>query len=813
MRSGVVKARKEYYDTYNKLISLEMEAEMNEVNDRLQNWTLSKLMREGIALVNLKGEAINHVLGEFVLSFRSASQVDLPFNRFITGDTVLITDKSNKRYEGVFHSVTKQLLKVSCNSTIEGFVGGIWRIDKGVNCHSYQRMQEALSTFTSNQPEASDYQREWNKRDNIKAEYLPPIGKQSPFKNIIIDSIKEAEKYAKEPSILQPLHKQDIIDQKLSKCLLNPSQTDTIKQVIRRKLSLVQGPPGTGKTHTAIQLLCILVSLYAKENISILASAYTNVATDNLLEGLRDNGINALRIGKPVKVREELRDATLQAHLERHPDQKKLERLRQQIKEMKGMERACQDKIKEIKQIESGILSDIIANAKVICCTCIGAGDPLLLDQYFPLVVIDESTQAVEPASLIPLTKGAQQVIFLGDHYQLPPTVKNDQAAKLKESLFHRLISQGNIKPFVLTAQYRMHPMISEFPCLYFYHGQISNAISEKDRVVPKGFSWIDSKPIIMIHTDGPEITTDSNSKQNFKEANIVTSIVRNFLVANELSKSDIGIITPYSGQVNLLTSLFSSDPLFTTFTERDYVEVGEDARTQIAGGLNVASVDGFQGREKEVIIFSAVRSNKEGQVGFLSDWRRLNVALTRAKRGLIVVGNAHTLMKDPHWHQWLSWAQRNSLLVEYSAQALEGYEPYNMKVIPSVAFAPKGTAKHLQSKLELKNTKEAKDKVPEVIEKEEELKSLIIPRDEDQKVEMEKVVVGGSTELKVEKEMIGGQKSVKEIEIEVEDEDQKSDKEIEIFIEEDEEKLPDNEVVNQTPQNQTDIEEVDLFN
>jgi hypothetical protein len=318
--------------------------------------------------------------------------------------------------------------------------------------------------------------------------------------------------------------------------------------------------------------------------------------------------------------------------------------------------------------------TDIVAKARVICTTCIGAGDPILTGQYFPLVVIDESTQAIEPAILVPMTKGAQQVIFLGDHYQLPPTVKSTKAEQLKDSLFHRLVKEGNIKPFVLNSQYRMHPLISEFPSAHFYHGQIKDAISASKRPLPKGFPWKDNKPLILLHVNGKEITSEAGSRCNPVEASIVLSIVRDFLSEQEITKSDIGIVTPYAGQVNHLTLLLNKDPLFTTATERDVMDEGEDARTQLSGGLNVASVDGFQGREKEVIVFSSVRSNTTGSVGFLSDWRRLNVAITRARRGLIVIGDINTLCNDYHWHAWLTWMGSHGLIVDYNDWTLGKY-------------------------------------------------------------------------------------------------------------------------------------------
>jgi hypothetical protein len=235
-----------------------------------------------------------------------------------------------------------------------------------------------------------------------------------------------------------------------------------------------------------------------------------------------------------------------------------------------------------------------------------------------------------------------------------------------------------------------MHPLISEFPSAHFYHGQIKDAISASKRPLPKGFPWKDNKPLILLHVNGKEISTEAGSRSNPVEASIVISIVRAFLNEQEITKSDIGIVTPYAGQVNHLTLLLNKDPLFTTATERDVMDEGEDARTQLSGGLNVASVDGFQGREKEVIIFSSVRSNTTGSVGFLSDWRRLNVAITRARRGLIVIGNINTLCNDSHWHAWLTWMGSKGLILDYEDWKLG---KYTLLPVPSSNSVPSAAA------------------------------------------------------------------------------------------------------------------------
>jgi len=667
LSSSIVTGRKSYFDLYSKLLSFEIQEEMKQVDDRLLNWPKSKLIRDGCTLFDVRGASSGYQNNELTLTFKHKQSEFLPSNKFVQGDIVVITEADTSctvRLEGIVTSIGKSSINISSRNSPENFEEKMWRIDRGANQNAFSRMSEALQIFTSNRAETDDYLKDWARTARIQNCYLPPSGKQSPFKSIIIDNIKDAERQASMPSILNPLHDPLKIKSIMEDWPLNNSQHQTIIDVLGRRLSLIQGPPGTGKTHTAIHLLLLLVKLYEEENIPILATAYTNVATDNLLQGLRSHGVEALRLGRPVKVRDELRDATLQSHLERHPERKRLDRLREELSHLKGDN--YHEKLREIKLLESSMTTDIVRKARVICTTCIGAGDPILADQYFPLVVIDESTQAIEPAILVPMTKGAQQVIFLGDHYQLPPTVKSAKADQLKDSLFHRLVKEGNIKPFVLNSQYRMHPLISEFPSAHFYHKQIKDAITSASRPIPKGFNWKDSKPLILLHVNGTEIPTESGSRRNLVEANIVVSIVREFITESEITKSDIGIVTPYAGQVNHLTLLFNQDPLFTTATDRDVMDEGEDARTQLSGGLNVASVDGFQGREKEVIIFSSVRSNITGSVGFLSDWRRLNVAITRARRGLIVVGNVYTLCNDPHWHAWLTWMGSQGLIVDY---------------------------------------------------------------------------------------------------------------------------------------------------
>jgi regulator of nonsense transcripts 1 len=286
---------------------------------------------------------------------------------------------------------------------------------------------------------------------------------------------------------------------------------------------------------------------------------------------------------------------------------------------------------------------DILDRAQVLCCTCIGSGHELLDGRRFSRVLIDEATQATEPATLVPLVRGARQVVLVGDHRQLPPTVISQRAERggLGRSLFERLVEMG-IEPHLLRIQYRMHPSISLFPNQQFYEGRLEDGVEASQRPAPRGMLWPDwDTPMAFLPVQEGEVRSpDGNSKENPAEASWVSRILEQLLDGGELEMSDIGIITPYAGQVRAI---------------RDSIQERLES-------VEVRTVDGYQGREKEVIIFSCVRSNSEGNVGFLADSRRLNVALTRAKRGLIVIGDPETLRHDTEWGAWMDHMRSRNL-------------------------------------------------------------------------------------------------------------------------------------------------------
>jgi len=308
---------------------------------------------------------------------------------------------------------------------------------------------------------------------------------------------------------------------------------------------------------------------------------------------------------------------------------------------------------KKYKSLTRAAEREILTNADVICCTCVGAGDPRLAKFKFRTVLIDESTQSAEPECMIPLVLGCKQVVLVGDHQQLGPVIMNKKAAKagLNQSLFERLVILG-CAPIRLNVQYRMHPCLSEFPSNMFYEGSLQNGVTMHDRLLDNvDFPWpvADNPMMFWSNLGNEEISASGTSYLNRTEAANVEKIVTRFFKAG-VKPSGIGVITPYEGQRSYIVSSMQANG---TFKKELYKEI------------EVASVDAFQGREKDFIILSCVRSNDHQGIGFLSDPRRLNVAMTRAKYGLVILGNPKVLSKHPLWHYLLLHYKERNCLVE----------------------------------------------------------------------------------------------------------------------------------------------------
>lgn len=329
----------------------------------------------------------------------------------------------------------------------------------------------------------------------------------------------------------------------------------------------------------------------------------------------------------------------------------------QQLKDETG-ELSSSDE-KRYRALKKTAERELLEAADVICCTCVGAGDPRLSRIKFHSILIDESMQSTEPECMVPVVLGAKQLILVGDHCQLGPVVMCKKAAKagLSQSLFERLVVLG-IRPFRLEVQYRMHPELSQFPSNFFYEGSLQNGVRADERKMKNDFPWPQpDRPMFFLVTQGQEeIAGSGTSYLNRTEAANVEKITTRFLKCR-VSPDQIGIITPYEGQRAYLVQ---------------YMQYQGSLHSKLYQEIEIASVDAFQGREKDIIIMSCVRSNEHQGIGFLNDPRRLNVALTRAKYGIIIVGNPKVLSKQPLWNHLLNFYKERKLLVEGSLNNLK---------------------------------------------------------------------------------------------------------------------------------------------
>ncbi|KAF5373702.1 hypothetical protein D9758_000951 [Tetrapyrgos nigripes] len=430
---------------------------------------------------------------------------------------------------------------------------------------------------------------------------------------------------------------------------LNHSQMFAVKSVLQKPLSLIQGPPGTGKTVTSASIVYHLAKMNPDQ---VLVCAPSNVAVDQLTEKIHNTGLKVVRL--TAKSREALDSSvaflTLHQQVANSTTHVELQKLIQLKNEQGELSSNDERKYKTlIRQCEKEILSA----ADVICCTCVGAGDPRLSKLKFRTVLIDEATQAAEPECMIPLVLGCKQVVLVGDHQQLGPVIMNKKAARagLTQSLFERLVVLGN-KPIRLQVQYRMHPCLSEFPSNMFYEGTLQNGVTAPERLRKNvDFPWpIPDTPMFFYQNLGQEeISSSGTSFLNRTEASNVEKIVTKFFKSGVVP-GQIGVVTPYEGQRSYIVN---------------YMQFNGSLKKDLYKEIEVASVDAFQGREKDYIILSCVRSNEHQGIGFLNDPRRLNVALTRAKYGVVILGNPKVLSKHPLWHYLLTHYKENGTLVE----------------------------------------------------------------------------------------------------------------------------------------------------
>ena len=449
---------------------------------------------------------------------------------------------------------------------------------------------------------------------------------------------------------------------------LNPTQEQAVNEVLRAKdVAIVHGPPGTGKTTTLVE--AIRETLMRESQV--LVCAQSNMAVDWISEKLVDRGINVLRIGNPTRVNDKMLSFTYERRFEAHPDYPQLWALRKAIRDLRSHRKRGDEKyhqkLESLKsratELEIRINSELFGEARVIASTLVGSANRLLDGQKYNTLFIDEAAQALEAACWIPMRR-VGRIVLAGDHCQLPPTVKSIAALKagLGKTLMERIVETHPEAVTLLKTQYRMNDDIMRFSSNYFYNGQVESAPDVRFRGIldlDTPMEWIDTSEYSENSEDSvdselsfkEEFVGESYGRINKAEGLLTLHVLQSYF--ERIGKQrllderiDVGLISPYRAQVQYLRRLLMKREYFKPFRRQ----------------ISVNTVDGFQGQERDVIVISLVRSNDEGQIGFLRDLRRMNVAITRARMKVIILGNRKTLTRHPFYRQlWKYITQLNN--------------------------------------------------------------------------------------------------------------------------------------------------------
>ena len=595
----------EHFQRLADWIDLESVAEAERLNERRQRQKGPDAEKSGETLLDLVVTDEDAGLGgRYLITLVKRNRtLQLPWNRLRVGSPVILTpndDLSGDACQGVVTSISRKSIQVAVNDYPDA---ERLRIDLSPDEITRKRMLNALKR-------AQDAR-----------------GRTKELRDILLGQRELSFKNQED-------------------CQFNTELNESQQAAIRFALSasdvaIIHGPPGTGKTTTIVELICQAISKGQK----VLACAPSNTAVDNLLEKLVDARQKAVRLGHPARVSERLHEHTLDAQVARHELTDLIREMRREAenlfrqagkftraKPVHGAKREMRQDAKRLKadvrMLEQQAIDSIIDNANVVCATTT-LDESLLGDRRFDLVVIDEACQSTEPGCWMPVLR-ADRLVLAGDHCQLPPTVLSKQAAKegLEVSLLERLVGvYGDRVTRRLNVQYRMHDQIMNFSSEQFYDGTLQSHGSVSGHVLTD-LNYVDEQlvtiePVTFIDSAGAgwdeEIEPDGLSKRNIQEAELVLRKITELQDAG-LRGRDIAVIAPYAAQVRWLRQ---NSP-----NER----------------VEIDTVDGFQGREKEAVIISLVRSNPEGEIGFLADARRMNVALTRARRKLIVIGDSATV-------------------------------------------------------------------------------------------------------------------------------------------------------------------------
>jgi len=621
---GAAAGEEDHFQRLSRLVELESEAEARQTQETLGRLSPAEAERTGESLIGLViVEEESGLGGRVILTLAKRNRtLALPWNRLGPGTPVLLTpegEPTTKGWRGVVCERRKEALCVAIHDPPqEADHAATYRLDLSSDDIARQRQVAALERVRT------------ARRDRL-----------AELRDVLLGNVSPTFEVAK-PFV--PLEH-----------ALNPSQQEAVAFALSAKdVAILHGPPGTGKTTAVVELIRQAV----RRGEKVLACAPSNLAVDNLLERLLAGGETAVRLGHPARVLATLREHTLDLIVEDHPDTRqarklakeafalfrqarKFTRARPEPGSRQAMRQEARALLADARRLEAQAVERILDRATVLCATLTALDSEVLGQRSFDLAVIDEASQSTEPACWLPLLR-CQRVVLAGDHCQLPPTILSREAAQqgFGVSLMERLVAlYGNQVTQRLDVQYRMHESIMSFSSQQFYDGELQahpsiwgHLLCDLPGVIT---SPLTKAPVHFIDTAGAgydeEEEPGGESRRNLREADLVGRKVHALLKACVPAEA-IAVIAPYSAQVRLL---------------REKLEIP---------GLEIDSVDGFQGREKEAVLLSLVRSNPEGEVGFLADVRRMNVALTRARRLLLIVGDSATLGGHPFYQALLSY-------------------------------------------------------------------------------------------------------------------------------------------------------------
>ena len=620
----------EYFSDLLNLLKIEKDEDRQSFKEFTEKMPVSERRENGITWYPIAIKDTELGRGDYLtVEVERTSHQDI-FHQFRSGMTAALFsnhDAHRDRVEGVISFIGGNKLKISLRTDElpEWSRNGKLGIDAVFDENSYDEMERAL------------------KQASIVAEKK----EEGTLVKVLTGQVKP---------LFQP------VPDSVPHPALNQTQNAAILKILEAEnLAIVHGPPGTGKTTTLVQAIKACVELDGQQ---VLVVAPSNAAVDLLSEKLSEEGLNVIRVGNPARVNERQLALTLDFKMAGHGSNKEIKRLKKQAAEYRDMahkykrhfgyaEREQRKALfgearnisKEVERIEQYIIEDLLSKANVITATLVGANHYTVSQFRYATAVIDEAAQALEPACWIPVLK-AKKVVMAGDHYQLPPTVKSDEAARkgLGRTLMEKCVALHPEAVVLLEEQYRMHRDIMSFSSGEFYHNRLRAAPSVADHLL-----FPEDLPVVFIDTAGCgfDEKMEGTSISNREEAGFLLKQLTNLVEQLKLiypvdQFPSIAVISPYKHQVEVLKELFEA----------------QAGLREMGNAIAVNTIDSFQGQERDVVYISLTRSNTEARIGFLADIRRMNVAMTRARKKLVVIGDSATLSQHPFYADFIGYTQ-----------------------------------------------------------------------------------------------------------------------------------------------------------